>query len=71
MKYLSSAIVFVWTFAIVLALGELYLARASAETAWVETPFCLFEDGNPDGKTCLWIDPGTGQGYVSLSTNYR
>ena len=71
MRYLGVVLTFVWTVVIVLALGELYMARASADTVWVEMPVCLFEDGNPDGKTCLWIDPRTGKGYVSLSENYR
>lgn len=34
-------------------------------------PRCLHEDGNPDGRPCLWVDPRTGEiGYRS-SSEYR
>lgn len=60
-----------WTFWIVILLGQIFIHRANAEErVWVDMPICQFEDGNPDGKTCLWIDPDTGKGYVSLSENY-
>lgn len=58
------------TFVLATALGQLYVARASADSVWVEMPVCQFEDGNTDGKTCLWVDPDTGKGFVSLSENY-
>lgn len=44
--------------------------EASADQVWVQMPLCENEDGNLDGKTCLWIDPDTGKGYVSLSEAY-
>lgn len=63
-----------WTVFIVLALGNLFLARAGAEpvedTVMVEMQRCLFEDGHPNGKPCLWIDPDTADAYLSLSENY-
>ena len=34
-------------------------------------PFCLYEDGNPNGKPCLWVDPDTGAMYHVESENYR
>lgn len=68
MKVIASAVI---AFGIVFGLGELYVARADDGRVWVDMPVCQFEDGNPDGRTCLWIDPGTGQGFVSLSENYR
>lgn len=34
-------------------------------------PACLNEDGNPDGSTCVWTDPGTGTQYLVDSRNYR
>lgn len=67
------ALAALWTFWIVVLLGQVFISRASAEDGrvWVDMPLCQFEDGNPDGKTCLWVDPDTGKGYVSLSQNYR
>jgi hypothetical protein len=44
---------------------------ASAQTYWLPLPACEFEDGNPDGRPCLWIDPDTGNGYYVESDNYR
>ena len=36
-----------------------------------ELASCQFEDGNPDGNPCLWVDHDTGRSYVSLSEGYR
>lgn len=70
-KVLGPALVALWAFVIVIALGQLFLARASAEEmVWVQMPLCQNEDGNLDGSTCMWIDPDTGRGYVSLSEAY-
>lgn len=58
--------------AVLAALGAMLLASPEADAdVWVLMPECQFEDGNPDGKPCLWIDPDTGKGYVSLSESYR
>lgn len=32
---------------------------------------CANEDGNVDGKPCLWADPDTGNRYYVTSDNYR
>lgn len=34
-------------------------------------PLCQYEDGNPDGSTCNWIDPETRHWYRVDSRNYR
>lgn len=34
-------------------------------------PFCLYEDGNPNGKPCLWVDPDTGAMWQVESEGYR
>lgn len=52
-------------FAIVMVLGELYLTRTSS------LPVCEQEDGNLDGKPCVWIDPDTGLGFTVSSEAYR
>ena len=31
---------------------------------------CQFEDGNPDGSVCEWVDPGSGAHYQVDSRNY-
>lgn len=56
---------------IVIGLGELYIARASADRVMVEVSTCQYEDGNPDGMPCMWIDPDSGEGYLVSSENYR
>lgn len=66
---------FVITFVIVLSLGQIYLARASADAVeWTseqtELLLCEFEDGNTDGKPCLWVDPDTGRVFFVMSDNY-
>ncbi len=38
---------------------------------WVNMPFCEYEDGNVDGRPCLWVSPRTGDGYVNDGHNYR
>jgi hypothetical protein len=50
--------------AALVAFGALSLASPG------ELPKCEFEDGNPNGKKCLWVDPDTGKSFVSLSENY-
>lgn len=56
----------------VAAAGALFLAvpEAAADEVWVLMPTCQHEDGNPDGKPCLWISD-TGVGYVNDGHNYR
>lgn len=34
-------------------------------------PACQYEDGNPDGKPCIWTDPNTGVQMYSDSSEYR
>ena len=34
-------------------------------------PQCAYEDGNPNGMPCLWVDPDTGDAYYVESENYR
>lgn len=34
-------------------------------------PYCLHEDGNLNGKPCVWSDPDTGTEYMVDSGNYR
>lgn len=48
-----------------------FSAEVSAEPVWVQMDRCEYEDGNPDGSVCLWVDPDTGEGYVNDSQNYR
>lgn len=45
--------------------------KASADPVWVQMELCQYEDGNPDGHACLWVDPDTGDGYVVTSENYQ
>jgi hypothetical protein len=40
-------------------------ANADDARVMVEMNYCQFEDGNPDGRPCLWVDPDTGRGYVN------
>lgn len=56
---------------IVFGLGEMFIARASADRVLVELETCQYEDGNPSGEVCLWIDADTGDGYIVTSENYR
>lgn len=37
----------------------------------VELPGCAFEDGNTDGRPCVWFDPDTGRPYLVDSRDYR
>lgn len=37
----------------------------------VYLPTCANEDGNSDGKPCVWTDPDTGNKYVVDSSEYR
>lgn len=32
---------------------------------------CAQEDGNTDGRPCIWTDPDTGEAYYVDSENYR
>lgn len=32
---------------------------------------CLYEDGNPDGVACAWVDPRTGAMLPVDSSEYR
>lgn len=32
---------------------------------------CAYEDGNPDGRPCVWVDPDSGNAYLNDSANYR
>lgn len=34
-------------------------------------PACQYEDGNPDGLPCAWVDPHTGNVFIVTSENYR
>lgn len=34
-------------------------------------PACMNEDGNADGKACIWTHPRTGEKYVVDSSEYR
>lgn len=34
-------------------------------------PACHYEDGNPDGKPCMWTSPRTGKQYYNDGSNYR
>jgi hypothetical protein len=34
-------------------------------------PQCVYEDGNPNGQPCLWVDPDTGNAYYVASENYK
>lgn len=45
--------------------------RASLCSWTVELSGCDYEDGNPDGRPCLWLDPDTGRAYVNDGSNYR
>lgn len=49
------------------------LARCSdaAGTYVVSLPPCRYEDGNVDGRPCLWRDSDTGAVYWVGSDNYR
>lgn len=64
MKFVGAAAVAVWTFVIVIALGEIYLARAEAPIA----P-CLTEDGSDTSLLCAWTDTETGTVYLNNVTN--
>ncbi|WP_131588735.1 hypothetical protein [Mycolicibacterium phlei] len=33
-------------------------------------PACIYEDGNPDGLPCIWVDPDTGAQYYNDGSNY-
>lgn len=60
MRLLGAAVAAVWTFVIVLALGEIYLARAEAPI-----PPCLYEDGSDTEQMCAWTDNDTGVVYLN------
>ena len=47
------------------AVGAMLLAGPVDEGPW---PICQYEDGNPDGNECVWINEGSAY-YVS-SANY-
>lgn len=34
-------------------------------------PSCDYEDGNPDGLPCVWVDTDTGDAYLNDGANYR
>ena len=36
-----------------------------------DVPECAEEDGNVDGKACLWLDDDTGTRFFVDSANYR
>lgn len=36
-----------------------------AVTAVIEMPYCQMEDGSDVDGYCLWVDPGTGHGYIN------
>lgn len=36
-----------------------------------DVPECAEEDGNVDGKACLWLDSDTGTRFFVDSANYR
>ena len=36
-----------------------------AVTAVIEMPYCQLEDGSDVDGYCLWVDPGTGHGYIN------
>lgn len=36
-----------------------------------DVPECVEEDGNVDGKACLWLDSDTGTRFFVDSANYR
>lgn len=55
------------------ALGAMALAdppQASSDPVWVQMDQCQYEDGNPDGSVCLWVN-SDGEGFVNDSSNYR
>jgi hypothetical protein len=37
----------------------------------VQYPRCAYEDGNPDGAPCVWVDPDTGNVFYNDGGNYR
>lgn len=69
-KYLNVALIALWSYVIVFSLGQLYLSRITdperdSSLAVVEMPYCQFEDGSDVDGYCLWVDPGTGHGYIN------
>ncbi len=64
---------FVLTAALVVA-AELSVAGTVAAAGIAHAakiPFCTYEDGNANGKPCMWVDPATGNVFYVTSENYR
>jgi hypothetical protein len=53
---------------VLLATAVIALAHPQAP---VDNAVCTYEDGNPDGSSCTWVDPDTGTRYEVDSSNYR
>lgn len=50
----------------------LVIATISLGTGHLQIlPACQYEDGNPNGKPCVWTDPDTGNTYVLDGSEYR
>lgn len=39
--------------------------------AAIDNRVCAFEDGNPDGLPCIWLDRDSGLWYLNDGSNYR
>lgn len=51
--------------------ASITLDGVPSAVALCRLPQCAQEDGNVDGKPCLWIDPDTQGVYYVESENYR
>lgn len=57
---------------LIAALAVATIGLSENDLATMRSPgLCQFEDGNPDGSICEWIDPVSGHRYVVDSRNYQ
>lgn len=66
MRYVSVALVALWSFVIVYSLGELYVARADS-AGTTQIPICQVEDcSDQPNQIGMWEDEDTGNWWLSV-----